>query len=208
MSKKAIRLGEYLEKEAALAENMADACNALEETVSFFYQQGAHSAAGTIIPYEELLGIMFQPAPDNRAEVFRPAPPVVFGVCRFCGQAQSVGEHATQGEADEDAARRCRCIGAQSYREKLNAEARRAQALADAAELIENLFGTGAAEDAEPVNDEALEMLKAGAALVYDRQLVSQQLAVTYTIRAKIARNTKGNLTIERKDTSPSKLEV
>ena len=60
MSKKAIRLGEYLEKEAALAENMADACNALEETVSFFYQQGAHSAAGTIIPYEELLGIMFQ----------------------------------------------------------------------------------------------------------------------------------------------------
>ena len=200
MSKKAIRLGEYLEKEAALAENMADACNALEETVSFFYQQGAHSAAGTIIPYEELLGIMFQPAPDNRAEVFRPAPPVVFGVCRFCGQAQSVGEHATQGEADEDAARRCR--------EKLNAEARRAQALADAAELIENLFGTGAAEDAEPVNDEALEMLKAGAALVYDRQLVSQQLAVTYTIRAKIARNTKGNLTIERKDTSSSKLEV
>ena len=110
--------------------------------------------------------------------------------------------------ADEDAARRCRCIGAQSYREKLNAEARRAQALADAAELIENLFGTGAAEDAEPVNDEALEMLKAGAALVYDRQLVSQQLAVTYTIRAKIARNTKGNLTIERKDTSSSKLEV
>lgn len=96
----------------------------------------------------------------------------------------------------------------QSYREKLNAEARRAQALADAAELIENLFGTGAAEDAEPVNDEALEMLKAGAALVYDRQLVSQQLAVTYTIRAKIARNTKGNLTIERKDTSSSKLEV
>lgn len=78
----------------------------------------------------------------------------------------------------------------------------------DAAELIENLFGTGAAEDAEPVNDEALEMLKAGAALVYDRQLVSQQLAVTYTIRAKIARNTKGNLTIERKDTSSSKLEV
>ena len=66
----------------------------------------------------------------------------------------------------------------------------------------------GAAEDAEPVNDEALEMLKAGAALVYDRQLVSQQLAVTYTIRAKIARNTKGNLTIERKDTSSSKLEV
>ena len=119
-----------------------------------------------------------------------------------------MGEHATQGEADEDAARRCRCIGAQSYREKLNAEARRAQALADAAELIENLFGTGAAEDAEPVNDEALEMLKAGAALVYDRQLVSQQLAVTYTIRAKIARNTKGNLTIERKDTSSSKLEV
>ena len=151
MSKKAIRLGEYLEKEAALAENMADACNALEETVSFFYQQGAHSAAGTIIPYEELLGIMFQPAPDNRAEVFRPAPPVVFGVCRFCGQAQSVGEHATQGEADEDAARRCRCIGAQSYREKLNAEARRAQALADAAELIENLFGTGAAEDADSI---------------------------------------------------------
>lgn len=80
--------------------------------------------------------------------------------------------------------------------------------LPDAAELIENLFGTGAAEDAEPVNDEALEMLKAGAALVYDRQLVSQQLAVTYTIRAKIARNTKGNLTIERKDTSSSKLEV
>lgn len=51
MSKKAIRLGEYLEKEATLAENMADACNALEETVSFFYQQGAHSAAGAIIPY-------------------------------------------------------------------------------------------------------------------------------------------------------------
>lgn len=60
----------------------------------------------------------------------------------------------------------------------------------------------------ESVGEDALAMLKSGAQLVYDQKIVNQQLSLTGTIKAKIARNSKGVLSIERKDTTTSKMEV
>ena len=142
--------------------------------------------------YEENQG-----EPDTYAE---------FGVCRFCGQAQNVAQHMTKLEADEYAAMHCYCSGALTYQEHLKAEERRAQDLADAEALIESLFPSD--ESGNGASEEAVEILKAGAVLVYDRKILSQSIALSHTVRSKIARNGKGNLTIERKDTSSSKMEV
>lgn len=148
------------------------------------------------------------PAPDNQPQRPEHSEPEI-GFCRYCGQAQSVSGCKNKAEAEEHATKVCQCPEAQLYCERLKAEQRRADALREAGNNIDDLFGSGAAGRGEPsICEEALELLKTGAALVYDHKIVSQQIVLTYTTRAKIGRNKNGNLTIERKDTTSSKLEV
>lgn len=162
-----------------------------------------------LMPREQLLGILFTSETGRQIRVPAPPPPPTVGACRYCGQTQSVVGCKNDAEAEEQATRRCRCPSAVCYQDKLEAQRRRADALREAADNIDDLFGIGASDRGdEAVGENALEMLKQGAELVYDQKIVNQQLSLTCTIKAKIGRSSKGNLSIERKDTTTSKMEV
>lgn len=149
------------------------------------------------------------PEPDCRLRVPTPPGPPKYGTCRFCGQSQTVAGCMNEEQAEEVATRLCRCAKAMSYREELSKEQRREEALEAAGENIDELFGSGAASrDEEVICANALESIKTGAQLVYDSQIVSWQSALTYSTKAKISMNSKGVLSIERKNTSTSKMEV
>lgn len=147
--------------------------------------------------------------PDDRLRVPLPPGPPKSGTCRYCGQSRSVVGCTTESQADEYATRCCKCSGAIAYQDRLIALQRRAEALEKAADNIDDLYGYGAKErEEEYVGEDALEFLKLGAQLVYDQTIVNQSLALTGTIKSKISRNAKGVLSIERKDTTSSKVEV
>lgn len=168
-----------------------------------------HKIAADLLPADQLTAILLSPGADDRTRVPLPPGPPKIGACRYCGQSQSVFGCSTEAEAEEYATRRCRCPSAITYQDRLKAQCRREDALREAGENIEDLFGPGAsARGDESVGEDALAMLKSGAQLVYDQKIVNQQLSLTGTIKAKIARNSKGVLSIERKDTTTSKMEV
>lgn len=147
--------------------------------------------------------------PDDRLRVPLPPGPPKSGTCRYCGQSRSVVGCTTESQADEYATRCCKCSGAIAYQDRLIALQRRDDALEKAADNIDDLFGTGAKmREEEYVREDAIEFLKLGAQLVYDQTIVNQSSALTGTIKSKISRNAKGVLSIERKDTTSSKVEV
>lgn len=131
----------------------------------------------------------------------------LFGACRFCGQAQNVSDCMNEDEANEYAMRHCNCGEAKEYQDKLEIARRRKETLARVAEELDGLFGTGAADCGE-VCPEVVDLLKQLSTLTYDKKIVSQTLKLTYTIQAKISRNAKGNISIERKDATAQKIEV
>jgi hypothetical protein len=153
-----------------------------------------------VMPREQLLSILFTPAPDNRPKLKVPHMSPQFGACRFCGQAQSAYGCQTEEQADEYATRRCKCLEAGAYQEKLDAQEERAEALREVSNNLQSLFPN--------VKAEAMALLTMAAAAIYDRKLVSESIKLSYTVSAKISRNTKGNISIERKDATAQKIEV
>ena len=150
-----------------------------------------------IIPQNELLGIMFTPAPDNRPEIPRP---LVYGACRFCGQARSVTECYSEDAANEQATRLCNCGDAQIYQDRLRASAQREADLQRVNSNLKSLFGS--------LRPETMELMQKAAEAVYDRKVVNASIKLSDMVSAKISRNSKGNIAIERKDAAAQKVEV
>lgn len=127
-------------------------------------------------------------------------PMVMVGTCRFCGQARNVDGCRSQEAADEQATMICKCAVSQKYRDKIEAEKRRAEALREVADNLQALFA-----DVPP---ELMQIMRIAGTEIYDRKLVTISLRLSYTVSAKISRNSKGNIAIERKDASAQKVEV
>ena len=150
-----------------------------------------------IIPRSELLGIIFTPAPDNRPEIPRP---LTYGACRFCGQAQSVVGCYSEDAANEYATRHCDCSDAQIYQDRIKVEAQREKDLRRVNANLESLFGS--------LRPETMELMRRAAEAVYDRKVVNASVKLSDMVSAKISRNSKGNIAIERKDAAAQKVEV
>lgn len=150
-----------------------------------------------IIPQNELLGILFTPAPDNRPEIPRP---LAYGACRFCGQAQSVTECYSEDAANEQATRHCDCGDAQIYQDRLRASVQREADLQRVNSNLKSLFGS--------LRPETMELMQKAAEAVYDRKIVNASIKLSDMVSAKISRNSKGNIAIERKDAAAQKVEV
>lgn len=103
-----------------------------------------HQIAADLLPADQLTAILLSPEPDDRTRVPLPPGPPKIGACRYCGQSQSVFGCSTEAEAEEYATRRCRCPSAITYQDRLEAQRRREDALHEAGENIDDLFGPGA----------------------------------------------------------------
>ena len=105
------------------------------------------------------------------------------GVCSFCGQYLEVSwlreldpEKFGLAEADYLAKRTCNCREAQDFKFKEEAreqaEERRAQTLATADSIIDELFGTGAQQAGETtMHEDSRHLVREAAELVYDGYL-------------------------------------
>ena len=154
----------------------------------------------------QLLGIIYTAAPDNRPEIVQMTD---IGVCRFCGQYQTLNHPMMPDEANEYAERNCNCPDAVRMRDRLDFERRRAAELDTVRDNIDDLFGYGAPDrGADCVCTPAIDALNYIAAIVYDRKIAGCSLKLTAQIQAKIVRTKSGGLAIERKDAQVSKFEV
>ncbi|MFV0351206.1 MAG: hypothetical protein ACK5JF_02695 [Oscillospiraceae bacterium] len=157
---------------------------------------------------EELLGILHTPAPYNvsMAEI-RNWP--TYGTCRFCGQIQTQNGYATQEAADEGITRYCKCIAAQQYRRQMDAEEHRTEALREAAERIDLLFGEGA----EFCGDDycmpcVIQVILDAAANVYDGTMLSAKIKINGSMQADVSKGASGNLKIKRKNSGETTVEI
>ena len=150
-----------------------------------------------IIPQNELLGILFTPAPDNRPEIPRS---LTYGACRFCGQAQSVTECYSEDAANEQATRHCNCGDAQFYQDRLMASAQRESDLQRVNSNLKTIFGS--------LRPETMALIQKAAEAVYDRRVVNGSIKLSDMVSVKISRNSKGNIAIERKDATAQKVEI
>lgn len=120
--------------------------------------------------------------------------------CRFCGQiVQFEGEAGlTEEEAVELASRNCQCEQAKVYRIWRQQEEK-------VIENISNLFGEGA----EPENRKSeaiVELLNAAAAQICHGKVESIAVTMQGNIKAKISRNSKGDVKVERTETKKRQL--
>ena len=53
-----------------------------------------------------------------------------------------------------------------------------------------------------------MELMQKAAEAVYDRKVVNASIKLSDMVSAKISRNSKGNIAIERKDAAAQKVEV
>lgn len=120
--------------------------------------------------------------------------------CRFCGQvAQFEGEAGLpEEELVELASRSCQCEQAKEYGKWLQQEE-------DTRANISRLFGDGA----EPENreDEAIiRLLNAAASEICRGKVEGITMNLYGNIRAKISRNSKGEVKVERIETKKQQL--
>ena len=192
------QIEDKLEQTAETAEKVANIIqlsDAQKQREAESHPEGTETSE--IIPQNELLGIMFTPAPDNRPEIPRP---LIYGACRFCGQAQSVTECYSEDAANEQATRHCNCGDAQIYQDRLMASAQREADLQRVNSNLKSLFGS--------LRPETMELMQKAAEAVYDRKVVNASIKLSDMVSAKVSRNSKGNIAIERKDAAAQKVEV
>lgn len=125
-----------------------------------------------------------------------------YGTCRYCGQIRQVDDVATCAEANEQATLHCDCREAMEYREEVRRQERRRRALEDADTNLLDLFGKAVKES------EAMDLLREIPPLIYDGMLLSVSVKINWTVSAKLSRNSKGNIVIERKDSEAQKVEI
>ena len=127
-----------------------------------------------------------------------------YGVCVYCGQYSSFGFQSglTQEERNRHATRVCTCREAQYY-------ARLEEQIESAKFRIGMLFGEGAEDYGfSPVKNEAsIEFLGTIAEQIANRNIQSAQVQLTGRIKAKISLTVKGNIKVERSETTKQQLE-
>lgn len=128
--------------------------------------------------------------------------PAAYGACRFCGQARNVFGCKTECEANEYATRHCNCGEAKEYQAQIEAQEERERVLKNVRANLEELF------DGDIRDIKTMSILTTSAELIYDRIIVSASVKLSWTLQVKISRNSKGNISIERKDATAQKVEI
>ena len=143
--------------------------------------------------------------------VIGPAKTVVEnGICRFCGQIVNVGFRRQffenkDYETDYIATRCCNCPEAREFNSaeqaREDAEAEREFRLANAKEIIDELFGMSARESELDLTSEAFRnFIYEAAVMVYDGDIRTAQITSNNGITAKIKFTSKDKLSITRSE--------
>lgn len=131
-------------------------------------------------------------------------PTEAVGACRFCGQAEMIDcmTDSTQQEKDEAATLTCNCAEARIYAEQI-------KQIENAKEKIRRLFGDEAAVNGfTPISrNKVIELMDAVVSLISRHELRCVTLEITSRVKAKLSVTSKGKITVERTDTTKSKLE-
>lgn len=138
--------------------------------------------------------------------------------CKFCGQFVNLEFELQKYRAEERAMLMCDCPEAKShqksYEDRASAALRREDILRRSAKVIDKKFGDEIPEGDEDTEElhamplVVVNYLKETCILVYDKQIGSVTLSLPYGCKAKVSRNSKDGLTIERKDVTASKEDV
>lgn len=122
------------------------------------------------------------------------------GGCRFCGQIANleVPIEWTDEQVDEAAVECCGCEKAQEYTIRKKKKER-------AIEAIEQQFGE---ESETQIDDSIKELLIEIVGHVVDRRVTSGTIDIGNGLRAKIGRNAKGSIKVEREKKAKEVQEV
>jgi hypothetical protein len=134
------------------------------------------------------------------------------GSCRFCGQiVHLVGDHEDDEQADHKAVMVCGCEEAQDLQEERKEEAQRIKnrekTLREAKLEIEEIFSRTGTEKII-IKEDVVALIETICILVYDRKVNSGSLNLPYGVQASVTRTAKGNLKINRKDTTAEASEI
>ena len=132
-----------------------------------------------------------------------------FGTCRYCGQVKTVPQaHGLDEErANEYVTLSCDCPEGTDYRSQEKKRKKRENDINDIYESIDTLFVQQQVEGG-PIPTDAINILKNTAVMVYDNLIIEFTVRLNYAVKAKISQTSKGNVSIERKDATSSKMEV
>ena len=136
-----------------------------------------------------------------------------YGICEYCGQTNLIrAEGETQAEANERASAVCDCAQAKAaVRERCEkeiAERERAEKLARAESEIETLtLGTEETLGVGSFGEDICAALLPFTEFVIDKKL-SEVTIMRGTSKLKVKRNIKGDLKIERSDSTRFSAEV
>lgn len=133
-----------------------------------------------------------------------------FGYCRYCGGGVMLpAKLAAMGgmAPDEWATRHCKCDRARRYKDAIDGEQHRKDNIEAGVTKVNEIFAP-AEYATSSVSAPALSTLRTAVGLVYDNFVVQFTAKLTHNITATIKKNAKGNLSIERKDTTAEKAEI
>lgn len=120
--------------------------------------------------------------------------------CRFCGQmVQFMGDDdLTEPQAQEIAVMNCSCYEAVEYRK----EKKRKE---NAMKNVEKLFGEEAQQD-KRIGADIVKLLRAAVEEIYTGGLAKVTLNLRGGVKASVSQNSKGEINVERTETSKQKL--
>ena len=110
-------------------------------------------------------------------------------------------------KANEYATLRCDCQEGIDYRIKEEKRKKRERDIKKIYENIDTLF-VQQQNEKESVSNDVVDFMKTAAVMVYDSLILDFSIRLNYSVKAKISQNSKGNVSIERKDATSSKMEV
>ena len=120
--------------------------------------------------------------------------------CRFCGQVQGIDiPEDYESDANEYASLRCKCPEAETYQF-------RTRELNKAMIKLDELFGSLCGKiGVEPVPEDQYEILKELIELLVNDVYTSVTMDLGEGVKAKINRNSTGNVELTRTDTQKTK---
>lgn len=132
-----------------------------------------------------------------------------FGTCRFCGQVKTVSKaHGLDEEgADEYVTLHCDCPEGVNHRLKEEKRKKREKDIKKIYENIDTLF-VQQQNEKESISKDVVDIMRTAAVMVYDNLILDFSVRLSYAVKAKISQTSKGNVSIERKDATSSKMEV
>lgn len=137
-------------------------------------------------------------------------PTIETGICRYCGQIHNISlfreiKDLYDAEPDYVATRVCNCPEAREFNNaeqaREDAEAEREMRLANAREIIDELFGASAREaELQLTTEEFRNFIYDAAVMVYDGKIRTAQITSSNGITAKIKFTSKDKLSITRSE--------